>query len=318
MFIACAALLGLCLLLLIVSFSRADELVNVPGTPILMQPPQGFALSDDFSGFVNKDNNASIVIAIIPDKAASFVSSVFTNEDKFTKAMASYGFVVEKQRELQRENSQVPLQIYSGIQTAGEQKYHKWVTLIAHGGLYMITIQAPEKAILSQDDVDAAFQSVDFNASFTLDDQIAQLPFFFVSAPPFQAMATILGSGVSLTVKDAQGNKDDAKIFIVRDTQMLDKDNPILAQNIYLASIMPSFKLQNTMIERDEPFLQRNGRLLVGSGISLKGEEQDIILYSAIDHDHHPVYLQALAPKGQLVNYQDIIKNIAHSVTSKK
>ncbi|UXN03892.1 hypothetical protein [Bartonella sp. HY406] len=322
MFIAYAAMLALCIILLVVSFSKAQDKENnerlaVLGTPVTMQPPQGFKPSAEFTGFLNQDTNASIVVAVFPDDVAPQIGSLFTNRENFTKQMAALGFEVQGVSELQRINSDVPLMVYKGIQTDQGKKYDKWATLIAHGGLYMVTIQAPQDNPLSEEEVDAAFQSIDFTANFTLADQILHLPFSFVSEAPFEPKATILGNGVSLEMKDATGKTGDATIFILRDSQALDINNAILAQNLYLASIIKVFKLQETTIERDEQFLQRNGRLLIGSGVSADGAEQDIILYSAIDNDQHPIYLQALAPKGELAAYQAIIQNIAASVKSK-
>lgn len=322
MFIAYAAMLALCIILLVASFSKAQDKQNgdkisVPGTPIIMQPPQGFMPSAEFTGFLNHDKNASIVVAVFPDEVASQIGSVFTDREKFTTQMAPLGFEVQGLSELQRINSDVPLMVYKGIQTVDGKKYDKWATLIAHGGLYMVTIQAPQDSPLSEEEVDAAFQSIDFTANFSLADQILHLPFSFVSEAPFEPKATILGNGISFDMKDADGKVGNVTIFILRDSQVLDINNSILAQNLYLASIMKIFKLQKTTVERDEQFLQRNGRLLIGSGVSADGDEQDIILYSAIDSDQHPIYLQALAPKGGLAAYQAIIQNIAASVKSK-
>lgn len=221
MFLAYAAMLALCIILLIVSFSKAEESgtvdkLAVVGTPISMKPPQGFKPSSEFTGFLNQDKNASIVVAVFPDEVASKIGSVFTDKEKFTKEMAPLGFEVQKLSELQRDNSDVPLMIYKGIQTVDGKKYDKWATLIAHGGLYMVTIQAPQNATLSEEEVDAAFRSIDFTANFSLADQILHLPFTFVSETPFTPKATILGNGISLEMKDAEGNIGNATIFILR------------------------------------------------------------------------------------------------------
>lgn len=304
-----------------VAYGRAEgreTAITVRGTPVTLVPPVGFELAADFSGFIDKQSGGTILVAIFPDEAVDTVGPLFTNRDKFTESMAPLGFEIKERKELRTEAGK-PIIVYSGKQRDGEKNYDKWVTLIAEGGIYMVTLQAPEDAKLSPDVVLNSFRSITILRNHTLQDQVAALPFSFEAIEPFRPTSTLMGSAVTLHIRDNKGNNDEEKpsLYIIRDTNRLETSNPVVAQNLYLISIKQGLTLEKTSTHEEVSFAGRNGQLLIGKGKSAAGQKEDIILYTAIDSKGYAIYLQATAREGKLDPYSKTIKNIASSVRLK-
>jgi hypothetical protein len=58
-----------------------DKPTKVPGTTIAMTPPSGYVLSDNFSGFENREDNSSITISELPKASYSELAVLFSSRE---------------------------------------------------------------------------------------------------------------------------------------------------------------------------------------------------------------------------------------------
>ncbi len=188
------------------SFANA-QLVPVPGTSISLEPPVGFSLSEQFSGFVNLDNFSSIVITELPLEGYSEIATIFSSTQTAIEAFASQGILVKEVSTVIVGNMQVPF--VTGVQNVNDVSVDKYIALLRGDKTILLTFNVTDDR-LGEEAVIKAIESIEISATPSVEEQISQLPFTFKVAPPFQVLQTISGSGVALTPNgesDSSGKK---------------------------------------------------------------------------------------------------------------
>lgn len=185
--------------LAITSFSpiASAQLVPVPGTSILLEPPAGFSLSEEFSGFVNLDDFSSIVITEFPLEGYSEIATIFSSTEAATKSFASQGIVVKEVSTVTVGDMQVPL--LKGVQNVNNISVDKYIALLRGDKTILLVFNVTDRDRLGETDVITAIESVEIASTPSVEEQIAQLPFTFEVAAPFQVLQTLAGSGVAIT-----------------------------------------------------------------------------------------------------------------------
>lgn len=193
-----------------VSFSSAAiaEIIAIPGTSISLDPPEGFSLSEQFSGFVNSEDFSSIIVTELPLEAYSEIATAFASADAATERFASQGIEIEEVSSITVGEMQAPL--LKGVQRVEGLQVDKYIVLLRGDATILMVFNVVDRDRLSEGAVLAAIESVQVAATPSLEEQIAQLPFSFDVVAPFQVLQTLAGSGVAITLNgetDPSGQK---------------------------------------------------------------------------------------------------------------
>lgn len=185
--------------LAMVSFSpiASAELVSVPGTSVSIEPPAGFNLSEQFSGFVNPDSLSSIVVTELPLEGYPEIAATFSSVETATERFASQGIVIEEVSTITVGQMEVPL--LKGVQTISNASVDKYIALLRGDSTILLVFNVTDGDRFAEEAVIAAIESVEIAATPSLEEQVALLPFTFEVAAPFQVLQTIGGSGVAIT-----------------------------------------------------------------------------------------------------------------------
>lgn len=300
-----------------ITIASAAPRQTIPGTPVSLIPPQDFHLAQDFTGFVNDKTKAAILVATFPAGAGNTVEEIYSNRKKFTEIMRHYHFIIENSLN-EKTVAGEAITIYSGTQSDGATVYDKWATLVSQNGIYMITLQSPKEANLSQETALALFRSIKIGAWNSLEMQVAALPFTFTAVPPFTVQATLMGAAVKLQANGKRiSDVPPASVYIIRDTQIRSSDSVQLAQKLYITSIRQAFELKEITEEKQILFAGKTGNLLVGTGLNSEGKNEGIILYTTVDDTNKAIYLQATGEKEVLFSLKEEIRKIAESTRLK-
>lgn len=189
----------------------AAELVSIPGTSLALSPPEGFVLSEQFSGFINPDTRSSIVLTELPPEAYPELAALFSAApDAIAEAFASRGIAlqVEAVSNISAGDAQAPF--VEGTQSAGGLQVRKYFTLLSGERTILLTFNVIEGDPLSKAAVVETVRSVNLASAASLQESLASLPFTFQTAPPFQVVQTLAGSSVLLSPSgepDASGTE---------------------------------------------------------------------------------------------------------------
>ena len=185
--------------LALASFSpiASAQLVSVPGTSISLEPPAGFTLSEQFSGFVNLDDFSSIVITELPLEGYPGIAATFSSIETATKNFASQGIVVEEVSTITVGEIQIPL--LKGVQNVNNISVDKYIALLRGNTTILLVFNVTDRDRLEEAAVVAAIESIKIAPTPSVEEQIAQLPFTFEVAAPFQVLQTVSGSSVVIT-----------------------------------------------------------------------------------------------------------------------
>lgn len=298
---------------------------TIPGTPVALVPPPGFHLAHTFTGFVNDQSKGGIMVTIFPPAQSQAVEEIYNDRARFARAMQAYDFIIENTRQETTATGET-ITVYSGTQqerdplvAGGRRYYDKWVGLISHNGLYMVTVQSPVKAGLTEDHALAVFRSIRLAAWNSLEVQVAALPFSFRTIAPFAVKNSLAGAAVTLQADTGLTHDNEpVSVFIIHDTLKYSSQDARMAQNFYLASIKKAFTLTEKTEEKDVRFAGLHGRMLTGSGRNAQGKQESVVLYTAVDDSLRAIYLQATGPKEAISALAAPIAAIAASLRLKE
>ncbi|MHC5306195.1 hypothetical protein [Bartonella sp. LJL80] len=287
---------------------------KVPGTAVYVSAPDGFELTNAFSGFVNQTTGATILIATLPP-ANPGMQEIFTDDKKFSAEMALQHYAISGQSHAKTRDGYL-LTIYQGKQTSGTDIFDKWSTMVfAPDAAYVVTIQAPEKAQLSNDEAMKILRSLSLSQNNLPSDQLDALPFTFNVEPPFQFVGSIMNSSAMLTVPDY--NRDDVKrpdIILTKGLEIV-RDEPLeKIVDTYLLSLKGTVdNVENRQLVATK--FAGHSAVRMEATARMKGEAVDLIIYAALDDAGRPIFLHATGLKGALAGYKPQIEKIAASVT---
>ncbi|EDX84913.1 hypothetical protein S7335_2612 [Synechococcus sp. PCC 7335] len=190
--------------------------ISIPGSSVSLLPPAGFVVSDQFSGLVNQESLASIVLAELPPDAYTELSSILSSTpEAVTDAFAARGIVLEVETisSVLVEGSQVPF--VKGTQTVGGTQIDKYFALFGTESTILLTFNVTDPALLSEQAVVETIKSVEVAPALSIEQKVAELPFTFVPAPPFQVFEVLLGSTVLLSPGGEPDPSGEAPVIII-------------------------------------------------------------------------------------------------------
>jgi len=144
-----------------------------PGSKIGLEPPAGFAVSETFRGFEDKQHGAAILTLEMPPQAYAEIEKAMTSE-----ALRKQGIVVEKREQTPLRTGKAILLI--ARQQVDGNKLRKWILLAATPvATALITVLVPDSAKAAYPDavIRAALQSLAVRESVPIDELIGLLPF---------------------------------------------------------------------------------------------------------------------------------------------
>jgi hypothetical protein len=169
----------------------ATEPVTIPGSRLMLVPPEGFSLAKEFAGL--QGDKASVLVVELPASAYDQLAAAISSG-----AMAKQGVEITSGEDL----AGLPFRarIYRGRQVAQGMELDKWL-MLADGSstLTLINVSAVKGAAPVTDaQVREMFRSVRLSAA-PAGDPVDALPFSLTPAPRFSHRQTIGGLGLVLT-----------------------------------------------------------------------------------------------------------------------
>lgn len=196
--------------------AKERELIAIPGTSVSLSPPPSFALSDQFSGFINPETLSSIVVAELPSAAHLELASLFASTpEKITDTFAERGITltVEAVSSVLVGESQIPL--IKGTQTVGGVQIDKYFTLFGGESTILLTVNVVETEPISEQTIVEVISSVTIAPVLSIEQKIAELPFSFEATNPFQVFNVLLGSTVLLSPDGESDPAGEAPIIVI-------------------------------------------------------------------------------------------------------
>lgn len=203
------------LLSVLFSYNYADSPpIHIPGTTVTMTPPEGFTLSDSFSGFENTSTSSSILVVELPSTDNTELISTFSDLDAATEALATRGVAVTGLDFISINQQKSP--VLSGGQIAYGMQARKYITVIDNDPFVMVTynIFSPE-GILSKEEIFSSIQSIAVGPAKTLEEKLKLLPFTFTVIEPFKIAETMAGTGALLTTFEDTDSSGKLPLIVI-------------------------------------------------------------------------------------------------------
>lgn len=286
---------------------------KVPGTAVYVEVPEGFALTNQFSGFIDKKTGAAILVSTLPP-ANDNLKSIFNDEKKFKSAMAGQNFNISRQI-FKKSRDGFLLTIYRGKQTSANGAFDKWATMVfASNAAYVVTVQAPENVALSDDTAMKIFSSISLANHNDPSEQLGALPFTFGIQPPFEFVGSIMNRSAMLTIPSYGDDDVDRPDIVVTKGLEISEGEPLdkVVDN-YIQSIKGTVNNVENREISPISFAGHAGLRFQATAL-MKGTPVDLVIYAAIGNDGHPIFMHATGQKGTLAAYTTAIKKTAESI----
>ncbi|MHC2618805.1 hypothetical protein ACVIW2_000837 [Bradyrhizobium huanghuaihaiense] len=187
------------------------EPIKPPGSRISLEPPKGFAVATTFSGFLDQEGSASIVLVEFPPAAFEQIRAGISAE-----AMARHGMRLLSTETIEGlPYEQVTVR---AEQRTGNQTFDKWMLNVKGPDMVAIvtmSIPRPAPARLSDAVIRATLASVRISAVST-SDPIAALPFSIEPTSRFKYRKPLAGRGLLAkeTPPPPEGKLDDVGFVV--------------------------------------------------------------------------------------------------------
>jgi len=251
--------------------ARAADPVYPAGSRVGLVPPTGMVASDKFVGFADPNEDAAILIAVLPPEAYSQIEKTLDAE-----TAKKQGVHLDKREPITLSAGKGLL--LSGLQTAEGARYRKYLMLASADGLtVLITVQVPEQDTTYPDKVvRAALATLAVRAKVPESEELNLLPFAVGDLAGFKVEGVLRGRALMLSDappaaneggKDAGGNATTH--FIIAAVPGGPAD-PADRENFARLSFDEIGGIRNVHLTMSEP-LRVNGQ----SGYQIMADAQD-------------------------------------------
>lgn len=282
--------------------------IPIPGTTVVIEPPPGFTLSENFSGLEHVDSGSSLTINEFPAEAYTQLSPLFSTQEDATEAFLRQGILVEERTTVDVGTAPLPL-IY-GIQQSPIGTVEKYITLMQGDNTVLLTFNILDPTITSREAVEAAIASINLASAPTLEEKVAQLPFSFEAFTPFELRDVIGGSSALLTTFEGTDPSGEQPVIIIAKGQSAVYETNLAELSETLLRGTQGFALADITYESPTSFANGNGYLLEAdqNGIS-------IIQYTHVGTDQRHLRLVATGATTELNRMREAVMSVATSVT---
>ena len=188
------------------------QLVQIPGTLVVLAAPQGFKVARTFSGLENARAGSSITVEELPPEAYPELNAAFSSPKSASTKFADQGVRITRIEPVALDSGQVPLAI--GGQAFNGREFTKYLALMggprAGTNTVLIAFNLAGSSPLGRNDVEAVLRSVQIGRLPTLDEKLSQLPFKFRAVAPFRIVDAMPGAAAILSTAervDPEGKK---------------------------------------------------------------------------------------------------------------
>lgn len=282
----------------------------VPGTSVIVIPPEGFTKAERFPGFMNEAIGASIMISEIP---GPFIEATGGFDDP--KKIEAQGMkLLNKSSVMAGGRSAILLDIE---QFAYGTMFKKWLLAVDRSGSTALIVatypSAANKGLAEQ--LKEAVLGVSFGE---ISDPKEALSFTVMPSPPFE-IAKIMGQTLIMSVNGEFPVKDENLPFMILALSP-NKDNVISDKKAFAENVVKqTATVKNITIQRTEPIKIDSlmGYAIVAEGIGGK-EKTPLTLYQVILYDPvgHSAIL-GLTPSAKRDVYMPIFEKVAKTFALK-
>lgn len=196
--------------------AESSETILIPGTSVSLVPPAGFVLSEQFSGLINEDNSSSITLTELPPAAyAEVLAALSSTPAEITELFARQGIVLAVDTVSSITVNGTPSPFVTGIQTVNDTQIQKYFVLLGEESTVLLTFNIFDQNQLSEDTVIETIQSVEISAAPSIQEKVAELPFIFATAEPFEVFDVLFGSTVLLSPEGDTDLSEAAPLIII-------------------------------------------------------------------------------------------------------
>jgi hypothetical protein len=188
--------------------ARAADPVYPVGSRVGLVPPNGMVASEKFDGFADPNDDAAILIAVLPPEVYSQIEKTLDAD-----TAKKQGVHLDKREPITLSVGKGVL--LSGWQTAEGARYRKYLMLASAGDLtVLITVQVPEQNTAYPDKVvRAALATLAVRAKVPESEELRLLPFAVGDLAGFRIDGVLRGRALMLSDTPAaadEGGKDAA------------------------------------------------------------------------------------------------------------
>ncbi|MEL6160904.1 MAG: hypothetical protein AAFR18_16985 [Cyanobacteria bacterium J06627_32] len=287
-----------------------SEPILVPGTSVSLMPPPGFILSDQFSGFIDPDSLSSIVLAEMPAAAYADLADIFAaSPEVVTEAFASQGIVLEVESisSVSVGESQVPL--VQGTQFVNGMRVKKYFTILPADGTLLLTFNVIDSERLSREAIAETIRSVAIAPTPSIQEKVAELPFTFQTAAPFQILDVFAGSSVLLNPGGKPDPSEEDPVIIIASSVSSVQVADLAALSSQILRATRGFAEVNITEQSPVDFAGREGYLTQGTL-----QEISVLQYLSVLPDGFYIRLIALGASEDLAELMPAIQAIQSSV----
>jgi hypothetical protein len=203
---------SLLVILTTATVGAAEHAIKVAGTRVFLSPPEGFAPSDRFSGFVKKDVEASLAVTEIHGPYEQVISSFSKGE------LASRGLDLTASSVIADGKGQGPqTSLIEYTQTAFGKKFRKVACIFGdHTNTTIVTGTMPDNAgseLFSS--LKEAAKSARYDAHARLGSLDEGLPFTISDTKKFKKASRLQNVLLFTTTGKTEQSQDNAAIFAV-------------------------------------------------------------------------------------------------------
>ena len=265
-----------------------SSLITVPGTSVALSPPANFVLSEQFSGFVNETTFSSITLTELPPEAyVEVFQALSSTPEAISELFASRGIVldVESVSNIVVQGVQVPF--VKGTQTVADTQVQKYFVLVGEESTTLITFNIFDESSISEEAVIETIQSIEVGPAPSIQQKVADLPFAFDTAEPFEVFDVLFGSSVVLSPGGEADPAGEVPLIVIASSV-----NPVQVADLAEYS---TYLLNNTaglteMVVTDQSPIEFAG----GDGYFTKGEQQGTVALQYVSLRPNDFYIRMI------------------------
>lgn len=256
------AIISVAILLAALPRTGNSEMINVPGTVVTIEPPAGFVLTPQFSGFIYPGDSSSIEVAELSAEAFAEVASIFENVQAARDAFVAEGVGVHDLVKVNVGDSEVP--VVMGVQMLNGTSLTKYICLFRGEKTVLLFVNIFDSTLFDKEKILNSIKSVRLTSAPSMAEKVDQLPFVFQLSGPFKVYEVLSGNTVLLTTTDSIDPSGQLPIVAIG-TSLLQVSTPdIAALSTELLLGLKDFGLEEINSEGPAEFAGGNGYFAQG------------------------------------------------------
>lgn len=147
--------------LLLVSVQAKAASVNIPGTSLSITPPAGFTVSDDFTGFEDKQTKSSIMVVGFPKESYSALADIFLDINEARAQFNHQGVSILQRKDISLNMSKTKLLFLSGVQAYKDNEVIKYLALVEGDKTVLISFNIFDAQVYPESMIIESIKSID-------------------------------------------------------------------------------------------------------------------------------------------------------------